>query len=156
MGNAKAQPLPLDGAVRTAITAVAGSGLLFSLGALAWFGWATGLGVAVGALVATVNLWAFAHVGRGVLGGGPRARLWGLLGALKMIGLMGLVYLLLKTGLVPALALVAGYAALPLGASLATFIGPAPGEDDPQLSHGASDLSADLVTGPRPDAVSGD
>ncbi len=156
MASAEARQTPLDGGLRTAIAAVVGAGLVFSLVAVIGFGWSVGLGVAVGALVATVNLWAFAHVGRGVLSGGPRARLWGVLGALKMIGLMGLVYLLLKTGLVPALALVVGYAALPFGASLASFIGPGPGEDDPQLSRSASDLSADLVTGPRPDAASGD
>lgn len=153
-GARKAQPL--DGAMRTALTVVAGAALVMTLAAFAAFGWSVALGVAVGGLVATANLWAFAHVGRGVLAGGRKARVWGLLGGLKMLALMAVVYLLLRSGLVPALALVIGYAALPIGVSVANFIGPRPGEDDAEQQRDAGDLTADLVTGPRPDAAPGD
>ena len=147
---------PLDGAMRTAITVVAAATLVMTLGALAIFGWSEALGVAVGGLLATANLWAFAHVGRGVLAGGRKARVWGLFGALKLLTLMGVVYLLIKSGLVPVLALVVGYAALPLGTAVGNFVGPRPGDDDPELQRDTGDLTADLVTGPPPDAAPGD
>ena len=148
--------MPLDGAMKTAIAMVAGVALAMALGALALLGWSVALGVALGGLLATVNLWAFAYVGRGVLQSGSSGRRWGVLGGLKLLALLGAVYLLLDSGLVPGMALAAGYAALPLGASLANFIGPKPGEDDPELTRASGDLPADLVTGAQPDTASGD
>jgi hypothetical protein len=115
----------LDAAMVVSLISVAAVAALLAVGALVWRGGAAGLGVALGGMLATVNLWVLALVGRGVLGGGPRGRLWVLVGVLKMVGLFGGAFLLLRAGLVSGFTLVAGYGALPLGITIGTFLRPA-------------------------------
>ena len=111
----------LDDAMMASLIAVSGVGVVLSLGALALFGWEAALGVAVGGLVATSNLWLLAHIARGVLQGGPRGRLWAVAGALKLVALLGGAWFLLRSGLVSGLTLAAGYASLPVGVTLASL-----------------------------------
>lgn len=121
----------------TALVAVAAVAVVLAIGGVIGFGWRVGVGIAAGGLVATANLWAFAHIVRGVLGGGKRTRLWGLAGALKFLALACGAYLLLRSGFITGLTLAIGYAALPLGVTLGTLLSPQ-GDDDEGPSSGPS------------------
>ncbi len=135
-----AEPMPFDSPMIAAITSVAAVGVALSLGALAVDGWSSAVGVAIGGLAATANLWMFAHIGRNVLAGGRKKRIWGLLGALKLIALFGGLYWLMSEGIVSGLALAIGYTSLPIGIALAAIVGPRPGDDDEAAGHGGADL----------------
>lgn len=139
---------PLDAAMRISIVCVGATAALFAVVALVGFGGGAGLGVALGGMLATVNLWLFAYVVRGVLAGGSRGRLWALVGALKFGALLFAAWLLLKSGHTSALALVFGYAALPAGLTVATFLRP-PDED-------AADTTATPEATADPNASAGE
>lgn len=113
---------PFDAAIVTALVAVGAIAAVFALAALFFAGPDAGLGVAVGGLVATLNFWLFAHIGRGVLSGGKRSRLWALVAVLKFLLLFGGAWLLLKAELTQPLTLALGYGALPLGITVAMFV----------------------------------
>jgi hypothetical protein len=121
----------LDGSMTTSIVAVAGVAVALSVGALALFGWRSALGVALGGLVATANLWLFALIIRGVLQGGRKGRLWSLAGFVKLLVLLGAAFYLLRAGLTGGLTIAVGYAALPVGIALGSWLGPRVGEDEP-------------------------
>lgn len=111
-----------DGRMNTALTGVAIFGVALSLLTLAGWGVHLAGGVALGAAIATVNLWAFSRIGAALLSGQQRhAAKWAALGVLKLLALLGGVYILLDHGLVEPIALMVGYAALPGGITLATF-----------------------------------
>jgi hypothetical protein len=98
-------------------------------------GWSAALGIAVGGLVATLNLWLFAYIARGVLRGGSSGRLWGVLGGVKFLALLGGAYVLLDRGVIAGLTMAIGYASLPVGVALGGFLAPRADEiaqDDPQ------------------------
>ena len=96
---------------------VAAVGAAFAVVALA-LGLRSALGVAAGAALAVGNFWAFARVVRALLSGeGPAAR-WGVVAALKMGALFLAAWLLLRYRVASPLALVGGYAALPVGITL--------------------------------------
>jgi hypothetical protein len=116
----------------TAIVAVAAVAVALSLGAIAGFGWRMGASTACGGLVATVNLWAFAHIGRGMLGGEGKRRLWGLLGGLKLVALIVIFFLLMQSGELSGLGMAAGYASLPLGVAIGNFLAPPPSDLPPE------------------------
>jgi hypothetical protein len=112
----------LGSAVRVvAVTSV----VLVAIAALA-FDTRTAVGVALGGLLATANLALFVRLGRAFLEQRENGAAWGLIGAIKLLGLFVAVWLLLRRGDVPALALVLGYAALPLGITLSTLVRPKP------------------------------
>ncbi len=115
---------PLDASMRVSLVCVGATAALFAAVALGVFGGGAGLGVALGGMLATVNLWLFAYVVRGVLAGGSRGRLWALVGALKFGALVFGAWLLLKTGHVSAFALAFGYVALPVGITVGAFLRP--------------------------------
>jgi len=72
-------------------------------------------GIALGTLLAALNLCALGWVVRGLLRGSrPRAS-YAVLAALKFALLVGAGYVTLATGLVDALPLAIGYGALPFG-----------------------------------------
>jgi hypothetical protein len=131
---------PLDASMIVSLVAVGGVGVLFSLAGLFWLGPSAGLGISVGSMVATINLWLFAQVGRGVLGGGSRGRLWGLVGAAKFLALFAGAWLLLKAELTTPLTLAIGYAAMPVGITVGAFL------------RGASVPNKKLVPATPPDA----
>lgn len=96
--------------------------MLFALLALVLGGADACLGVALGGLVATLNLWIFAFIGRGVLAGGRRSRLWALVAVAKFLGLFGGAWVLMKAGYASPLTLALGYGAMPLGITIGTFL----------------------------------
>ena len=116
--------LPFDATIIVALISVGCVGLTLALGALLLSGWSNALGVAVGAITATVNLWLFAYIGRGILAGGPRSRLFGLLAALKFVALLGVAYLLMRSQLTSGLMLAVGYGSLPVGIAVSMMLRP--------------------------------
>jgi len=91
--------------------ALCGAALL--LGATAWFGGRAVAGVAVGVVLALSNLWVLEQLVRAYLDAG-RGR-WAVVAVVKAIILFGVVALLVRSGALSVLALVAGFGSLPLG-----------------------------------------
>jgi hypothetical protein len=125
-------PLPKseDGNVAPAMVSVAIVGALLALGSLSLFGVRGALSTALGALLAVANLWLLAVVVRSFLGSGGRTSL-GPLGVLKLAGLFGLLFVMLKQGLVEVLPLGFGFAALPLGIVLSQLKSTSPARGEP-------------------------
>jgi len=140
-----AAPAGLDGAMIAALIAVAGCGVLLAIGALIWAGGWAALGVAIGAVIATSNLWLLAYILRGVLSGSRWSRAWGAAGGLKLLALLGGAWLLIRYEVVSGLTLVIGYAALPLGATLGSVLAPKDFDDPPSTSQGSAP-KRDLVS----------
>jgi hypothetical protein len=132
----------LDAQLRVSIVAVAAAGALLALFALPFFGISAAFSVAVGAAIATGNLWALARIVSALLPGDARAdgspgdsknaSAWALVGVLKMFGLFAVVYLLMRYGIVSPVPMLAGFGALPIGIAIGSMVshrGPAR-EDD--------------------------
>jgi hypothetical protein len=120
----------LDAPMRAAILSVLACGICLAVAGLAFFGARAGLGAAIGGALATANLWVLARMGRALVARKGRAAPWGLVAFFKLLALFGGVWLILASGVVSALSLAAGYAALPIGIVLASLFGPRPPEDD--------------------------
>ena len=97
-----------------------------------------------GLAIATANLWALARVVAALLptdaptdapaadgtegprtgrGPGPRGfAAWSLLAALKMVGLVALVWLLMRRGVVSPLPMLVGFGALPIGIAIGSLV----------------------------------
>jgi hypothetical protein len=120
-----------DASMRGAIYSVLGCALCFTVIAIAFFSWQTGLGVFLGGAIATINLLVFARIGQAFVSRQSNTAPWGVVALLKLVLLFGGVWIILKSGLVSGLSLAAGYAALPCGVTFASLFGPKPSEDDP-------------------------
>lgn len=93
------------------------------------FGLRTGVGVALGAGLALGNLWAIRGLVGALVGRGGQAAFWALVGAAKLLLLLGVVYLLVFAGFADILPLVVGYGALPVGLVGAQVVAPAPRDE---------------------------
>ncbi len=142
---AAGESIPLDAAMIAALVAVAGCALLFALGALIWAGPKAALGVAIGGIVATSNLWVLAQILRGMISGSRWSRLWSAAGGLKLLILMGGAWLLIRSEVVSGLMLVVGYAALPVGVTLGALLTPRT-DEDPETATQGSAPKRDLVS----------
>ncbi len=103
-----------------AYVSVAASGALLLAGSVFAFGAHAAIGVLVGGVLAASNLWVLERLVRVYLDG-ERGR-WAGVALLKAAALLVLVALLVKGGVVSVLALVAGYAALPIGITIAGLL----------------------------------
>jgi hypothetical protein len=127
----------LDGTMRAVVLSVAGSAVVMTLIALVWFDARAALGVAVGGAIATANLYVFARIGEAFIARRGRTAPWAVIAVLKLLVLLGGVWLILKSGVVSPLSLAIGYASLVVGITLGTLFGPKPpgdaepGPDDP-------------------------
>lgn len=147
----------LDEGIRAAMISVTLSGGVLAAGALVTFGASTAGGVGVGAAFALANLWAFARIGEAFLSrrgaGGP----WTLFALLKLAGLFGGVWIILRSGLASPLALLVGYGALPIGITLGTLFGPKPPDDinepESSLSGTESKLRRSFADSSREDVL---
>ena len=130
----------LDAQMRASLVAVAVAGAALALAALPLFGISAAFSVAVGSILATGNLWALARIIAALLpADGDSARqshknaaAWALLGALKILGLIAVVWGLMQHGIVSPLPMLVGFAALPIGIAIGSLVsnrGPA-GDDD--------------------------
>jgi hypothetical protein len=128
--------------MRMSLACVGVTGAVLTAGALVLLGAATAFSVGVGAALALGNLWALARIVVELLppppregprqttetAEGPRQTAnpalggWAVLGALKMIGLMAVVWLLLRHGVVSALPMIVGFGALPLGIAIGSVV----------------------------------
>lgn len=99
--------------MRAALVAVAISGALLTLASPFVLGRSGVVGVALGAAIATLNLWSLARIVRAFMNGAGLP--WVLLGALKLVGLLVVLALALKSGVTTVIPLAIGYGALPMG-----------------------------------------
>jgi len=129
--------------MRRCLAGVAISGAVLAVGALAVANLWSGFSVAVGAAVATANLWVLARIVHALLpndAAGARAQSragWSLVAALKMVGLVGVVWLLMRHGVVSPVPMMVGLGALPIGIAIGSLVSDrtaevaAPGDDRP-------------------------
>jgi hypothetical protein len=137
--TARAQPprRTLDGRLRTSLVAVAAAGASLAAVSLLLFGPRVAFSVAAGSALATANLWALAHIvaallphgGDGAAGDGAappeganNVAAWAIVGLLKMLGLIVVVWLLMHHGVVAPLPMVVGFGALPIGIAIGSIV----------------------------------
>jgi hypothetical protein len=114
--------------MRRALLAVAITGATLSAGALLVAGIATAFSVAVGAAIATGNLWALARIIGALLpaereGAEAQSKAgWGLIVVLKLLGLVGVVWLLMRHGVVSPVPMLIGFGALPIGIAIGSLV----------------------------------
>jgi hypothetical protein len=104
-----------DASQRAALWTVGITGALLAVGAVPLAGVRDAAGVAAGACLATLNLWAIGLLVRRLFSESAPAAPWALFAVLKLALLFGAVYLLVFSGVADILAVVVGYGALPLG-----------------------------------------
>ena len=125
----------LDARMRRCLAGVAISGAVLAVGALAVANLWSGFSVAVGAAVATANLWVLARIVHALLpndAAGARAQSragWALVAALKMVGLVGVVWLLMRHGVVSPVPMMVGLGALPIGIAIGSLVSDRTAED---------------------------
>jgi hypothetical protein len=102
-----------DHSLRAALWAVALSGAVLTLAAPFVLGKGGVVGVALGSLIAALNLWALTRVVRALMNGAGLP--WVLLGGAKLFALLALVALILKLEIAGLIPLAIGYGALPIG-----------------------------------------
>lgn len=106
-------PTAENSGLHAALWAVALSGAVLTLASPFVLGKDGVLGVALGALLAGLNLWALAHVVRALMNGAGLP--WVVLGGFKLLGLLALVAVVLKLEITTLIPLAVGYGALPIG-----------------------------------------
>lgn len=115
-----------DPVMRAAIRGVALTGLALTLGALLFFDARTAGGVGTGAVIATLNLMVFARIGEALILGRGATAPWAAIAMIKLAGLLGLVWMILRAGWFPPISIAVGFGSLPLGITLGTLFGPKP------------------------------
>src|SRR5580693_5816955 len=119
---------PLDARLRTSLLSVGATGATMALAAGAVFGLRSGVSVALGAALAAANLWVLAHVVAALLpdsGAGAQAQsraAWGLVALIKMVGVLAVAWLLMRSGLVSPMGLLVGLAGLPIGIAIGSLV----------------------------------
>jgi len=103
--------------------AVVAIGVLLAGGAWLINGRATGIGVGIGALIATLNLWAFTRIGTAMFSALSRPGRWGAFAMVKLLVLFGAVFGILKSDLADPLSFLVGYLSLPIGIVASQFLG---------------------------------
>jgi hypothetical protein len=106
-------PTDEDHSLRAALWAVVLTGAVLTLGAPFVLGKGGVLGVALGSLIAALNLWALTRVVRALMNGAGLP--WVLLGGAKLFMLLALVAVILKLEIAGLVPLAIGYGALPIG-----------------------------------------
>jgi len=134
----------LDEGMRTAMISVTVSVAVLAAGAFVAFDLRTAGGVGVGGAFALANLWAFARIGEAFLSRRGAAAPWTAFAMLKLAGLFGGVWFILRSGMASPLALLVGYGALPVGITLGTLFGPKPADDvnEPESSLSGTESPA--------------
>jgi hypothetical protein len=118
-----------DKTLKAAVLYVAVTAVLFAIVAAGVEGLRFGAGVLAGGVIAVVNLIVLARIVEAFLTKQGNTAPWAIIAVLKLVFLLGGVWLILRSGVVSGLALVIGYMALPTGAVMASLFGPKPPED---------------------------
>ena len=105
------------------VFAVVAIGILLAGGAFFIGGRPTAIGVGIGGLTASLNLWAFTRIGSAMISGQSRPGSWGLMAMLKLLLLFGAVFFILKKDWADPLSFLIGYLALPIGIVASQFLG---------------------------------
>jgi len=119
----------IDAGMRAALIGVVACAVVFSLVAAVVFGFRAALGVAIGGAIAPLNLWVFARVGDAFLSRRGHTAPWTVIAMLKLVFLLGGVWLLLRSGVASGLQMIVGYSALPVGVTIGSLFGPKPPDD---------------------------
>ncbi|WP_437621487.1 ATP synthase subunit I [Sorangium sp. So ce1151] len=127
--DAEDRPGVGDATMRAVLRWVAGTAAVLSVAGLLAYGPRAALGVALGGAIATANLYVFARIVDAFISRRGHTVSWTLIAMVKLTGLMGGVWLVLKTEAVSGVALMVGYASLVVGISLGTLFGPKPPAD---------------------------
>lgn len=127
--SAKKDETGLDGPMRSAMISVAIAACALTIGTLVLYDLRAAGGTLIGGAIATANLYVFARLGKAFLSEKGAKGPWVAVALLKLTVLFGGVWWVLKTDAVPAIALAVGYAALPIGITLGTLLGPKPPDD---------------------------
>jgi hypothetical protein len=97
-------------------------------------GWVSGpralLGVALGALIGLANLLTLSFLVRRLIAPAQPKKRWAAAAAIKLVVLLGGVFLLVQSGQIGVLPLILGYAALPLGIVVGQLATPVPVEEE--------------------------
>jgi hypothetical protein len=118
--------------LRQAITWVAVTGVILALGVVFFSGFRAGFSTAVGAAVASANLYVLGRAASAMLGRGSGAQAWRIVAVLKMLLLFVGVWVLLTTGIVDPIPLVVGLGALPLGLATGSMLAAGRGKEAPE------------------------
>jgi hypothetical protein len=102
-----------ESGLRAALWGIALTGAVLTLASPFVIGTHAILGVALGSAIAVFNLWALARIVRAFMNGAGLP--WVLLAALKLIGLLAFVGVVLQLGVTTVVPLAIGYVALPIG-----------------------------------------
>jgi hypothetical protein len=114
--------------MRRCLAGVAIAGAVLAVCALAVVDVRSAYSVAAGGALATANLWVLARIVHALLprsAEGARAQSragWALVAALKMVGLVGVLWLLIRHGLVAPLSMMVGIGALPIGIAIGSLV----------------------------------
>jgi hypothetical protein len=114
--------------MRAALVAVAVTGAVEAVCAAAFFDLWAALSVALGAALAVGNLWALARIIVALLPDDSATAQaqgragWAILAAVKMVGLLGVSWLLMRHGVVSPLAMLIGFLSLPIGIAIGSLV----------------------------------
>lgn len=126
--------------LRAALWAIALSGAALTLASPFVLGRDGVVGVALGSVIAAFNLWSLGRIVRAFMNGAGLP--WVLLAALKLVGLLAVVAVVLKLGITTVIPLAVGYGALPLGIVFAQLGAARPrAATAPHIQGGISDDS---------------
>lgn len=124
-----AQKGAIDGGMRAALIGVIVTAVVLSVLAFGLFGVRSGIGVAIGGAIAPLNLWVFAQVGEAFLSRRGATAPWTAIAIVKLVLLLGGVWLILRSGIASGLQMIVGYSALPVGVTIGSLFGPKPPDD---------------------------
>jgi hypothetical protein len=126
--------------LRASLWAIALTGAAFTVASPFVLGREGMVGVALGSAIAAFNLWSLGRIVRAFMNGAGLP--WVLLAALKLVGLLAVVAVVLKLGITTVIPLAVGYGALPLGIVFAQLAMARPrAATSPNIQGGISDDS---------------
>jgi hypothetical protein len=105
------------------VFAVVAIGIVSAVAAYFLRGQATAIGVGIGGLTATLNLWAFTRIGAAMFAGHRSAGAWSVMAVLKLFVLFGAVFWVLKKDWADPLSFLIGYLSLPVGIVASQLLG---------------------------------